>query len=347
MCRQDLTRCALFSTLLFVPGFVGCQPFGDSSATATKIDELAKSVKKLSEDMITRHDLDEAAKNWAAKKEVVDLGARVEAAESRISASELAQVASVTPAMTASPTSTASSTSAIPPVPAIHSTGTGANSLGEPMADATHHEEHRLAKIEQDVRLAKIEQDVQGLDARIYEQAILQKELAKYFREGTPASRLTQVEQDVRGLQGRTAEQDELTKAKLKGLDDRVDHQDKLQREMAKSMRVGFGPEVLQAIGPLDGVAEKVQREGHLIIHNQMSSYQLVVVNGTYPIWVAPNPNQPWDQPVPVGTATTQIAGEAPISWFIGPQNYTQHIIIAPAGRNPLRGYQAISGYSQ
>jgi hypothetical protein len=39
---------------------------------------------------------------------------------------------------------------------------------------------------------------------------------------------------------------------------------------------------------------------------------------------------------VPVGSITTQIRGEAALTWSIGAPNYTQEIIIAPASRNPL-----------
>ena len=49
----------------------------------TNLDELTKSVKKLSDEMLTRHDLEEAGKGWATKKEVADLDARVATVENQ------------------------------------------------------------------------------------------------------------------------------------------------------------------------------------------------------------------------------------------------------------------------
>ena len=89
----------------------------------------------------------------------------------------------------------------------------------------------------------------------------------------------------------------------------------------------------LQTIGA-DGRADpapNVRRTGELKIVNKMNSDQKVVINGATMHTVLAN--ETLLVPVPVGAVTTQISGKGPISWFIGPQNYTQEVIIAPAAQ--------------
>ncbi len=123
---------------------------------------------------------------------------------------------------------------------------------------------------------------------------------------------------------------------RVKTLEDRTYEQASLTKEVVNWVRDVGNVATLQAYGSKDSdtPASNVQRSGRLKIVNRMNSDQRVVVNGTDLITVLANETR--SLPVPVGTVTTQISGEGPISWFIGPQNYTQEIIIAPVGRNPL-----------
>jgi hypothetical protein len=122
----------------------------------------------------------------------------------------------------------------------------------------------------------------------------------------------------------------------VKGIVDRAEDQEKLNEQVVSWVRgVGGRDSVVWSKGSDDPTpAANVRRSGQLRIHNQMNSHQTVVINGTDLITLLANETR--IVPVAVGTVTTQITGEAPISWFIGPQNYTQDIIIAPAARNPL-----------
>jgi hypothetical protein len=80
----------------------------------------------------------------------------------------------------------------------------------------------------------------------------------------------------------------------------------------------------------VDTVAQGITRaRGTLVIHNQMSTGQTLLINGTTPVTVAAGSDQTVD--VPSGTATTELAGEGVKSWAVGAPNYTQDIIIAPA----------------
>ncbi len=63
MIARNSIGSALVLALLLLPGLVGCQPVASNSA----IEELNKSVKKLSDEM---RDLNEASKGWANKKDV-------------------------------------------------------------------------------------------------------------------------------------------------------------------------------------------------------------------------------------------------------------------------------------
>ncbi len=81
MIVRSLIGFTLLSALLLLPGLVGCQPWTNGSVTKENLEELTQNVKNLSDKMVTRHDLDEAAKGWAAKQDVIDLGARVATVE--------------------------------------------------------------------------------------------------------------------------------------------------------------------------------------------------------------------------------------------------------------------------
>ncbi len=96
------------------------------------------------------------------------------------------------------------------------------------------------------------------------------------------------------------------------------------------------GPAYVGAIGSRLNPTAPVNppTSGELQIRNQMRSVQQVVVNGTDLYTVAPGSTRAVK--VGVGSITTQIRGEKPLTWFIGAPNYTQEIIIAPAALNPL-----------
>ena len=68
---------------------------------------------------------------------------------------------------------------------------------------------------------------------------------------------------------------------------------------------------------------------GTLLIRNDMSVGQRIEVNGQASYFIGPKSSLGFT--VPVGTATTQLPGEGTKSWFIGPPNYIQSIIIAPS----------------
>ena len=63
---RNLIGGALVLGLVLLPGVVGCQQQPAGNNPATNVD-LEKILKRLDE-MVTRHDLDEAAKGWASKK---------------------------------------------------------------------------------------------------------------------------------------------------------------------------------------------------------------------------------------------------------------------------------------
>jgi hypothetical protein len=136
-------------------------------------------------------------------------------------------------------------------------------------------------------------------------------------QDGTAAKRLT-LEDRVKALEESSREQSTMTK------------------DVVDWVRVVSGPKVLHSLGSTDGSTPPVtvQQFGQLRIQNRMNSDQRIVVNGTDLYTVEGKGTRVIT--VPVGTVTTQIRGEAPISWFLGPQNYLQEIIIAPAIRNPL-----------
>jgi len=96
------------------------------------------------------------------------------------------------------------------------------------------------------------------------------------------------------------------------------------------------GPAYVGAIGSRLSPTAPVNppTTGELQIRNQMRTVQQVVVNGTDLYTVAPGSTRAVK--VGVGSITTQIRGEKPLTWFIGAPNYTQEIIIAPAALNPL-----------
>ena len=119
---------------------------------------------------------------------------------------------------------------------------------------------------------------------------------------------------------------------RLNELDDaRVEHA-AMYEELARRVT---GHEVKgnmeQLVKPADPIG---QHEGKLWIRNEMDSVQHVAVNGTALYTIESRKTLPIT--VHVETATTQIAGESPMSWSIGAPNYEQEIVIAPASRNPL-----------
>ena len=72
---RNLIGGALVLGLVLLPSVVGCQQQPAGNNPATNVD-LEKILKRLDE-MVTRHDLDEAAKGWASKKDVEAVQARV------------------------------------------------------------------------------------------------------------------------------------------------------------------------------------------------------------------------------------------------------------------------------
>jgi hypothetical protein len=85
-------------------------------------------------------------------------------------------------------------------------------------------------------------------------------------------------------------------------------------------------------------VHDMVRNSGELRIRNDMSTGQSLVINGLSTVYVPPHTVQVVT--VPSGTATTELAGEAPKSWMIGAPNYSQEVIIAPAVRNTVASGQ-------
>jgi hypothetical protein len=71
MIARNWIGSALVLALLLLPGLFGCRSEVSNSAIEDKkLDDLTKSVNKLSDEMVTRHDLDEASKGWAKKNDV-------------------------------------------------------------------------------------------------------------------------------------------------------------------------------------------------------------------------------------------------------------------------------------
>jgi hypothetical protein len=75
-------------------------------------------------------------------------------------------------------------------------------------------------------------------------------------------------------------------------------------------------------------VHNSLQREGRLLVSNQMSTTQYLRVNGQ--MYTIPPGTSNHPIPIPVGTLTTELLGEAPKNWTIAPPSYEQGIIIAP-----------------
>jgi len=86
-------------------------------------------------------------------------------------------------------------------------------------------------------------------------------------------------------------------------------------------------------------VHDMTRTTGELRIRNDMSSGQSLLVNGVNTVYVPAYSRM--IVPVPSGTATTELAGEATKSWMIGAPNYFQEVIIAPA--NPWH-YDPVTG---
>jgi hypothetical protein len=114
---------------------------------------------------------------------------------------------------------------------------------------------------------------------------------------------------------------------RIRSLEDLQEAQSGFNSQVASYIR---GPAYAGAIGP----AVNPPPSGQLVVRNQMHSAQQVVVNGTDMYSVPPNTTR--TVKVAVGSITTQIRGEKPLTWFIGAPSYTQEIIIAPATVNPL-----------
>jgi hypothetical protein len=116
---------------------------------------------------------------------------------------------------------------------------------------------------------------------------------------------------------------------RVKDLEERVNDQATFNKQVARWINGEGGP-----VAASGNAAVQPPKSGTLLIHNDMASSQDVVINGGALVRVEPRTVK--QVPVPVGSITTQIRGEAALTWSIGAPNYTQEIIIAPASRNPL-----------
>jgi hypothetical protein len=123
---------------------------------------------------------------------------------------------------------------------------------------------------------------------------------------------------------------------RIASLEKKFEEQSVRTRQVVNWVQRVSGPETLQAKNVPMGAERPVdvQEFGLLRIVNRMSADQKIAVNGADLYTVEAKGVR--EIKVRVGTVTTQITGESPISWFIGPQNYVQEVIIAPAVRNPL-----------
>ncbi|MBW3596304.1 MAG: hypothetical protein KY475_03405 [Planctomycetes bacterium] len=104
----------------------------------------------------------------------------------------------------------------------------------------------------------------------------------------------------------------------------RTDSQNQPILNIASAMQSQeFRRDFSQAIN--DGLRET--QMGKLEVTNNMSTSQYLRINGELRLIPA---FTKMDVQVPVGTLTTELAGEAPKNWVVAPPNYTQGIIIAP-----------------
>jgi hypothetical protein len=121
---------------------------------------------------------------------------------------------------------------------------------------------------------------------------------------------------------------------RIKVLENAADNQETLNVQLAEWVnghKVN-GQGGVAAIGVKPSVAPPTS--GMLLVRNEMSTAQDVVVNGGALYRIEAHAAK--TVPVPVGSITTQIRGEAALTWFVGAPTYSQEIIIAPASRNPL-----------
>ncbi len=116
---------------------------------------------------------------------------------------------------------------------------------------------------------------------------------------------------------------------RIHDLEERVNDQAVFNRQVARYINGEGGP-----VPGSEKPAVVLPKSGTLRIRNDMATPQDVVINGGPLVRV--DTHSILNVPVPVGSITTQIRGEAALTWSIGAPNYTQEIIIAPASRNPL-----------
>jgi hypothetical protein len=116
---------------------------------------------------------------------------------------------------------------------------------------------------------------------------------------------------------------------RVKVLENAADNQESLNVQLAEWVNGRRGVAAMGAKPAVDP-----PKSGMLAIRNDMATSQDVVVNGGVMLRV--QPRSVTNVPVPVGSITTQIRGEAALTWFVGAPSYSQEIIIAPASRNPL-----------
>ena len=122
---------------------------------------------------------------------------------------------------------------------------------------------------------------------------------------------------------------------RVKVLENAADNQETLNVQLAEWVN---GRKGVAAIGDKPAVAPP--KVGTLVIRNDMPFAQDVAVNGAALYHVEPRTEA--HVQVPVGSITTQIHGEAAMTWNVGAPNYSQVIIIAPASRNPLNATNAM-----
>jgi len=300
---RNLIGCALTLALL-LPGFVGCQPPANNSA----IEDLTKSVKKLSDEMVTRHDLDEAAKGWATKKDVIDFGARVAAVENGLRDN----------------------------VAATYEHGVFAGQLAKKVNEEIP---QQLAKLNDNlekanVRLAKAESSAAlaaNLEKRLDKvEQDLQVNVATTHEHGTRLHKIEgDVEENVNATQQQRAELGRIVKKDGLGnsiiaIGELTKQSSEFKEDLRKAVR-----EVTQPPPPPWGTVR---------IDNRMLSWQYLDVNGIGH-WVGPLSYL--DVNVPAGWATIRLVQYEPAkNWWVGAPNYFQTVII---DRQPI--YNPVVSY--
>lgn len=143
----------------------------------------------------------------------------------------------------------------------------------------------------------------------------------------------------------------DMLQEKLKEHDQLLFDQRVILGQIAKRAASGNGLHTLDIAGnmqrsqdfrrEMSGAVHQVLRQrktGSLLIRNQMSTGQTILVNRTQSHYVMPNSQITVE--VPVGTVTAELPGyEAAKNWTVGPPNYLQEIVIQPKPQRVVRLY--------